>query len=740
MVGSLLTKGTGLPKTVRSTESKEGEMANVSGERIVKTACGICYCACGVLAHVKDGEVYKIEGDPDHPHNKGNLCPKGKAGIELLYHPDRLNFPQKRIGERGEGKWQRISWSEALDTISQRLEEYKEKDGPESICLASGAAVYGTFGIMGYFAYLLGTPNISVPGNICFLPAGLAQRATMGYDKALFANEMVSDEIFNAKCILLWASNPRNSLPYPIGEGIFTAKENGAKLIVVDPRPTDYAKMADLWLQIRPATDDALALGMVHILIKEELYHKGFVADWTLGFDELKKHVQPYTPERTSKITWIPEEKIIAAARMFATTRPSFICQRVPIDQNLNAVQTSRAIILLRSLCGDDFDRKGGNPLPADKNIMSEFVHFAQTGQLPREIKQKRIGAEELPLCSGPDVSLGFCHPTLTAKAILTGKPYKINALLITSHNPISSTPDTKLIEAGLRKVPFSVAMDLFPTPTTELCDIVLPAAGWLERDGLRGHPAYPYLTSISHRAIDPPFERWDDIHFYIQLAKRMKLDIPWSTVEEYVDCRLKNCEATFAQLKDTNFLSKPHEYERHLKGKFEFKTPSKKLELYSSLLEKYGHDPLPKPKDPPELTSQYPFVLIGGKRVLEYVHSAGRQIKSLRDAKPEPTMEMSPVTAEKMNIREGDWVWIETVNYGDREKAKFKAKLVEGFLPQVVSIDSQWWFPERPAPEYGCYESNINVAVAGDKYDPIFGSTNLKSIPCRIYKPSSPN
>jgi len=709
-----------------------------SGEKIVKTVCGTCYCACGVLAHVKDGKVYKIEGDPDHPHNKGNLCPKGKAGIELLYHPDRLNFPQKRIGERGEGKWQRISWSEALDTISQKLEDYKEKDGPESICLSSGAAFYGTFGIMGYFCYLLGTPNISIPGSICFLPAGLANRATMGYDKAIFSNEMVSDEICNAKCILLWASNPRNSLPYPIGEGIFAAKENGAKLIVVDPRPTDYAKNADLWLQIRPATDDALALGMIHILIKEELYHKGFIADWTQGFDELKKHVQPYTPERISQITWIPEEKIIAAARMFATTRPSFICQRVPIDQNLNAVQTSRAIILLRSLCGDDFDRKGGNPLPAEKKIMSEFVHFAQPGQLPREVREKRIGAGELPLCSGPDASMGFCHPTLTAKAILTDKPYKINALLITAHNQISSDPDTKLIEAGLRKVPFSVAMDLFPTPTTELCDIVLPAAGWLERDGLRGHPAYPYLTSISHRAIDPLFERWDDVDFYIQLAKRIKLDIPWSTVEEYTDFRLKNSEVTFAQLKDINFLAAPHEYERHLKGKFEFKTPSKKLELYSSLLEKYGYDPLPKPKDPPELTSRYPFVLIGGKKALEYVHSAGRQIKSLRDLGPEPTMEMSPVTAEKMNIREGDWVWIETVDYGDKEKAKFKAKLVEGFLPQVVSSDSQWWFPERPAPEYGCYESNINVAVAGDKYDPIFGSTNLKSIPCRIYKCST--
>jgi len=705
------------------------------GDKIVRTVCSSCYCGCGVFVHVKDGKVVKIEGDPAHPHNKGELCCKGLAGIELLYHPDRLNYPLKRVGKKGEGKWQGISWDEALNTIAHKLEEYKEKDGAESICISSGAAYYGTHGIIGYLAFLLGTPNISVPGNICFLPAATAARATIGYEKAIFATELVSDEILNSNCILLWAANPRNSLPYPIGEGIFESKDRGTKLIVVDPRPTDYAKAADIWLQIRPATDDALALGMINVIINEKLFDKKFVADWTYGFDELKKHVKQYTTEKVSKITWIPENKIVEAARMFARTRPSFICQRVPIDQNLNAVQTSRAIIILRSLCGDDFDKKGGNPLPEEKKLISEFVLFAKTGQLPQEIKARRIGAEELPLCSGPDSTMGFCHPTLLAKAILSSKPYRIKAHIINAHNAICSDPGTRIIEEGLRKLEFSVSMDLFMTPTTELCDIVLPAACWLERDGIWGHPAYPYVTPISHKAVGPLYERWDDVKFFIELAKKMKLDIPWLTVEEYINFRLKNYGTIFKELEKINFLTMPHEYERHLKGKFEFKTPSKKIELYSTLLEKYGYDPLPKHKAPPEITPQYPLILIGGKRKIEYIHSAGRQIKSLRALGPDPIIEMNPKKAEEMNIAEGDWVWVETVNYGEKERAKFRAKLVEGFFPQVVAVDSQWWFPERKDPGHGVFESNINIVIPGDEYDPVYGSTNIRSIPCRVYR-----
>jgi len=707
---------------------------NNSSEGIVKTVCSTCYCGCGVLVRVKNGKVVEIKGDPDHPNNEGELCPKGLSGIELLYHPDRLNYPLRRTGKRGEGKWERISWTEAIDTITSKLNEIKSESGPEAISVANGAGLYANSGMLGYFCYLVGTPNMMSSGFICFMPAAVAARATIGYPAAILGTEVVFDEVLNSNCILLWAANPRNSVPYPTGEGIFKVKEQGTKLIVVDPRPTDYAKIADHWLQIRPATDAALALGMINVVINEELYDKKFVDEWTYGFHELKKHVQEYPPKKVSEITWVPEKEIIAAARMFARTRPSSVCQRVPLDQSLNSVQTSRAVFILNAICGN-LDVKGGNPLPEKGKVVSEMPLWAQVDKLPREVLEKRIGAKELPLLSGPDAFCGFVQPTLWANAVLTGKPYRIRALITTARNQMLGDQNSRNVEKALRNLDFSVTMDLFMTPTAELSDIVLPAASWLERDAVRGHPGYPYVSPIQHKVVEPHYERWDDNQFYIELSKKMGLEVPWQNLEEYLDFRVKDVGMTFKDLRGINYVSMPKEYDRHIKGGFEFNTPSKKVELFSTFLEKYGYDPLPHYVAPLETTAEFPLILMGGRKSIEYVHSAGRQIEMLRKRVPEPTIEINAKTADEKGIADGDWVWVETIHFGDKERVKFKAKLVEEFPPELVSVEHGWWFPERKDPEHGCYDSNVNLVIGSDTYDPIYGSTNLKSIPCRVYK-----
>ena len=705
-----------------------------SGEQIVKTVCSTCSCCCGVLAHVKDGKVIKIEGDPDHPNNSGNLCIKGLAGIELLYHPDRLNYPLKRAGKRGEGRWERISWDEALDQIADRLREIKEKDGPEAICIARGGGMYSNIGMIGYFGYLLGTPNVMATSYICFQPHVTAVRATIGYAEAIHATEVVSHELLKSRCILLWAANPRESAPYPLGEGIFKVKSEGTKLIVVDPRPTDYAKIADFWLQIKPATDVALALGMIHVIINEELYDKDFVHQWTFGFDELKKHVQEYTPDNVSQITWIHAKDIVAAARMFAQTTPSSICQRVPLDQNCNAVQTSRAIVILNAICGN-LDKKGGNLLPRAGRIKSDTEFFLQVNKLPRQVLEKRIGAKQFPLLSGPDAPPANVHPTLWADAVLKGEPYPIRAQITSARNWMLADQNTTIIEKVLKKIDFTVTLDLFMTPTAELSDIVLPAACWLERDGFRGNPSYPYVTPIQHRVIDPLYERWDDLKFFIELAQKMKLGIPWKSVEELNDYRLKDTGLSFEDLKESNFMTTPKEYERYSKGKFKFKTRSSKVELYSTLLEEFGYDPLPRYVAPPETTPEFPLILMAGRKKVEYMHSAGRQIKMLRERAPEPIIEMNPQTALAKGVSEGDWVWVETIYFGEAQRVRFRAKLIEGYPAQVVTVDHGWWFPERRDPERGCLESNNNLILPADVYDRMFGSSNLRNIPCRIYR-----
>jgi anaerobic selenocysteine-containing dehydrogenase len=569
---------------------------------------------------------------------------------------------------------------------------------------------------------------------ICFLPAAVASRATIGYPAAIFAQELSFDEMLNSKCILLWASNPKNSYPYPLGEGIFKVQGHGTKLIVVDPLPTEYAKAADLWLRIRPGTDDALALGMIHVIISEELYDKKFVAEWTYGFDALKEHIQEYPPEKVSQITWIPQKDIVMAARMFANTGPSCICQRMPIDHSTNAVQTSRAIFILNSICGN-LDKKGGNSLPARTNIINEIALWAQVDQLPREVLERRIGAKEFPLLSGPDAFCGFVHPTLWARAILQGKPYPIRAHIISARNQLLGDPNSRVTEKALKKLEFSVTMDLFMTPTAELSDIVLPAACWLERYGFRGHPGYPYLIPIQQKTVNPLYERRDDNEFFIELAQKMELDIPWKSLDELLNFRLKDRGITFKELRETNFITIPKTYERHTKGLFEFKTPSKKVELYSTLLEKFGYDPLPKYEEPPKIESEFPLILIGGQKCAEYVHSAGRQIEMLRKSLPEPTIRINPKTAEATGIADGDWVWLETIYFGDKERVKFKVRLIEDLPAEIVAVEHGWWFPEIKDPTHGCFDSNVNVVMTGDLYDPIYGSVNTNSVPCRVYK-----
>jgi anaerobic selenocysteine-containing dehydrogenase len=701
--------------------------------KIVKTVCSTCYCGCGVIAHVKDGRVVKIEGDSEHPNNKGELCMRGKVAVELLYHPDRINYPLRRIGQKGEGKWQRISWDEALDTIANKLQSIKSEFGPEAICLATGAALYYNPGILGYVASQLGTPNVMLDGHLCFLPAGFAARATIGYQASILCTELIFDEVLNSKCILLWAANPRVTVPYPVGEGIFDVKEKGTKLIVVDPRPTDYAKIADVWLQIRPATDDALALGMLNVIINEQFYDKTFVDNWTYGFDQLKERVQTFTPEKVAGICGVSAIDIRRAAEMFAKTRPSVVCQRVPLDQTSKAIQTSRAIFILTAICGN-LDVKGGNLLPTKMKHKSEWDWFVLPQSLPRETVQKRLGAKEIPFLSGPESALPCVHPMFLHDSILTGNPYQIKALITSGRNQILADQDSKKVEKALKQIEFSVALDLFMTPSAELCDIVLPAASWLEKEGLRGHPSYPFVTPIQHKVVEPLYERWDDVKFFTELAHKMKLDIPWDNEQGYANLRLKDRGITMRGLEGINFITMPKEYERYSKGTFQFNTPSKKVELYSTFLEKFGYDPLPNYMAPPETTPDFPLVMISHK-VKEYVHSTWRQIETLRKMAPDPLMEINPMTAKGIGIADGDWVWLETVYFKEKERVKFKANLVENFPRQVISVEHGWWFPERRDPQHGGFESNINVVIPDNVYDPIYGCSAIKAIPCRVYK-----
>lgn len=704
-------------------------------QREVRTVCQGCHSECGVLVQVEDGKVTRIEGDPRHPATRGFICIKGQTYHQLAYHPDRVKYPLKRAGAKGEGKWQRVSWEQSLSEIAAKLTEIKEKYGYESNTVMHGTGPRASGTAIRFIGNLLNTPNlISVDLHICMVPAVVADVHTVGQTITLERGP----DYLSSDCILVWGANPLAAHP-PKGMEILEARrKRKARLIVVDPRRTRLASEADLWLQLRPGTDGALALALLNVIIGESLYDKPFVDRWCYGFDKLAERVKEYTPEKVAAITWVPAEKIKEAARMYATTKPAALHQRVAVNQNISSTQTSRALISLVAVTGN-LDVAGGNLLQnVFKGLQSETPH-----KLAPQIVEKRIGGREHPLISGPEAHWQFVHSGIATETMLTGKPYPIKSLYCAGGDPVMCMMDSKKVWSALKKLELLVVADFFVTPTAELADYVLPATTWLERDECC-NVQYNTCLCARQKAIEPYFECRDDTQIVIDLAKYLpwanKHFVPWNSVAEYNDFRVKGMGITFNELKDKEYMVAPKKYRKYESNGFN--TPSGKVELYSTVFEKHGYDPLPSYTEPlespvstPGLLPEYPLILTTGARDIEYYHSIGKQVASLRKRVPEPVIELNPATAEKQNIKNGEWVWIETPRVKG-ERVKLKAKVTAAIAPGVVHAAHAWWFPERPAPEHGCFDSNINVVLSCDPpREPVCGSVPLRGTLCRVYK-----
>ena len=677
----------------------------IAVNRIVRTVCQGCHCECGVLVNVENGIVTKVGGDPGHPMNRGFVCVKGEAYPQLVHHPDRLKFPLRRAGERGEGKWKRVSWDEALDSVARKLTEIKEEYGTESI-----ASIHGTGPRMSLFstrllAYALNSPNvISVDLHICYAPSLIAEFYTIGNSIMM----EVGPDYKSANCILVWGGNPLASHP-PRGIEIIEAKsKRNVKLVVVDPRRTLLASKADLWLQIRPGTDAALALGMMNVIIDHELYDRKFVDEWCYGFDKLEERVKEYPPEKIAEITWVPVDKIKEAAMVYAKTKPATLHHRVAIEHNINSVQTCRALVTLIALTGN-IDVEGGNLLPMPPP--EGYIHSASLLGGNREfrpdyeVEEKGIGSRKFPLASGSEAIFPFVPSPLFLETLTSGKPYPIKALYCAGGNPVVNMQSSKSVWEALKNLELFVVTDFFMTPTAELADIVLPAATWVERDECCD-TSYPNYISARQRVINPLFECWDDMKIVLELVKKMpwanRKFLPWNDVNEYNEWRVEGMGITFEDLRRKTCIMKSMKYRKYEeKG---FNTPSGKVELYSTIFEKYGYDPLPHYVEPPEspvstpqLLKDYPLILITGGRHIEYFHSEGRQIPRLRKLVPDPEVEIHPDTAKEANIEHGDWVWIETPRVKVNELSS-RLNLLPIFIQELSTQAHAWWFPEKPA------------------------------------------
>ena len=685
--------------------------------RKVRTVCRSCHGGCGVIAHVKDGKVIKVEGDTESPISHGTLCSKGLAITQLAYHPDRIIYPMKK----GDNGWERITWDEALDTVIGKFKEVIKEHGPESIVIGQGTGRdYESH--LYRFANLLGTPNVLTAGHMCYVSRVAATLITCG-------NLPICDYKAEPKCIVIWACNPQWTNPDEYkGEGFWRAYKKGSKLIVIDPRKGFLAKKAHLWLQLRPGTDAALAFGFLHVIIDEGLYDEEFVKNYIHGWEEFKERVKEYTLERVEKITWVKKELVRKAARIYATVKPACINWGVPTEQTLNCTDCTRLLTGLMAVTGN-LDVAGGNAffVPPPVRTVSQFSRHKD---LSPEQRKKRLGGEQYKLAS----RVALITPKVAWDAILTGKPYPLKAGLLCGTNPVITRANAREAYEALKKIDFLAVIDFFLTPTAELADIFLPASTWLEQNHVADNWKRHGYALARQKAVEIG-ECWQDHKIFQELGKKMGQEW-WDTVEDALDYLLEPTGLTWEQFKEKGYLKGEQVYYKYKeKG---FSTPTGKVELYSTVLEKWGQDPLPKyteiPESPvsrPDLLEDYPYILNAGLRTPTFFHSANRNIPWLREIRPDPIVEIHPETAAKHGIEEGDWVYITS----PRGRAKERAKLNDGIDPQVIVAEHGWWFPEVKDPGHGWDTANINVLTdnSHESMDPVMGATNLRVLLCNI-------
>ena len=697
-------------------------MSTKETSKIVKSTCGLCGSGCGVLLHLKDGKPVKVQGDPEHPANRGVLCIDGIKSLEYLNHPDRLKHPLKRVGEKGEGKWQQITWDEALNTIASELTKTKGKYGAESIAFIQGGAKGYGDSYLARLANVFGSPNIASMSSVCFHARLRGMLATYGFKSD-------PDYEYPPSCLILWGANP-NSTEIPVGERVKQAIKKGAKLIVINPAETDISKKADIWVRPRPCSDLALALGMINVIIKEDLFDKDFIDKWTVGFDKLKTHVQDYPPEKVATITWIPAETIKEIARLYATSKPSGIFCGNGMDNNINNFQFNRAAAILRAITGN-IGKPGGEINWSPTGVLpGNDPEMHETNVLSPEIRARRIGIEERVL---PNYFSAL--PQKLIKAMLTSKPYPIHAAFVQGGSLLHTYSNAKEVYQALKNLDFLVVTDFFRIPTAELADIVLPVATYLEIDDINN--SYVVQTTSIVQKVAEVGECWSDYKIISELAKRLKLGEYFRENEkQMLDFILKPAGLTFDEFRKVGMLSSKKIYDFYKeKG---FNTPSGKVELYSEQLEAWGFDPLPvyyeppeSPLSDPELAKEYPLVLTSSK-IPGYIHSRGRQIKSVRNTHPEPIVSIHKNTAGKLGIKDGDWVFIEN----QRGRIKQKAKLSSSIDPRVIIAEHGWWYPEMDKDMHGWAESNLNILTKNDSpYARELGSVTFRGFVCKVYK-----
>jgi anaerobic selenocysteine-containing dehydrogenase len=678
------------------------------------TVCRQCDMRCGIEVTVESGKIARISGLKAHPQNRGRLCPKGPAAVDLVYHPERLRVPLKKGPD---GSFHEVPLAQAMEEIAARVGEIRAREGARAVACWQGEALGFAQQEMypRRFLHAFGSPNFFSVNSLCYVGRYLAYRLVQGYWNPC-------PDFARARLILIWGSNPPVShmtfLP-SIDEG----RRRGARLVVIDPRRTEIARQADLHLRILPGTDGALAWGLIRRLVVNGSYDRRFVAEHTVGFQELAAYAQTgsFAVEPLSGLTGLPAAQIETCGAWLEESLPRVASYAgVSIEHQDNGVDTARVIACLGGLCGA-VDSEGGDPWPEGlgENRLSLYEELPLAGEQP-------IGADRFPVLYD---LYRECHNPSGLAAMRGAGPYPVRALLMTGANPANTNPNPERVIKALSALELLVVRDLFLTETARLADYVLPAASFLERTELHQYAHYQWLT-LSRRILELP-DVVDEYSFWRDLARRVGIGeyFPWEREEEVNRWLLEPTGIALGQLESVHegLTYRPIRYRKFERDPehsgMPFATPSGRFEFRSEYLEGLGYGALPRYSPPYHLrerSARYPFTLITGARRRGFLHSRYRNIPRLRRLHEGAELEIHPGDAAALGVRAGEALRVSSAVGAIILPVRILSE--DDTLPGVVQITHGWEG-----------EHNVNRLTFDEVFDPISGFPHLTSIPVRL-------
>jgi cysteine desulfurase NifS len=702
--------------------------------------CGICPAGCWIEVGLRDGRLVDIRPDTGSP--LGMICRRGQHAPEIVYSENRLRHPLKRKGPRGTHEFERIGWDEAYDLIVERLEAIKEESGPEAVSIYTGRGafelslcdLYQPKGVAVSSAssvlFDFGSPNTMGVGALCYVSfAMIAPHVTMG---RMLVNTFV--DIENAEVLVVWGANPATDSPPLDMNRLEAAAARGAHIVVIDPRRTETAvRTGAEWVPIRPGTDGALALGLVAVMLEEDLHDEVFAEEWCHGFEELATYVQHFRPEVVEQITGVPADTVRGLARRIAGATGACPVMYTGLEYSNSGIQAIRAVLTAFALAGH-LDVPGGIGL----GMLGTHFPINRSGNVANPDVGRAVARDRFPLYSA---YRGEGHASGLISSVLEGDPYRIRGLIVHGASLLTSWPQTAVWRETLSKLDFLVCIDRQLTADAAYADVVLPATTMFEIDS---YMTYGPIFRLREKVVEPVGEARNDSLIMAELARRLGYGHRYpQTEDEIIETVLEGSGFTPDDVREAGgWVKVPTpmmEYRKWEKGKLRedgkpgFDTPTGKFEIHSTVLEEYGYEPLPLYTEPvegplgnPGLAREYPLVFNSGARPQTDFRSQHHGVEGLLGDNPEPTVDLHPDDAAARGVATGDLVHVRS----PRGVVPFRARVTPDIVAGAVECSMGGGGAVGPK---AWREWNVNELTDVRNYDEISGFPVYKALLCEV-------